>query len=157
MGKSLSISLLLCAFLTISQAVAAAEPVSKSWFGGVAIGGHDTVAYHQQVPPSHEATEGDDDFVVEWKDAEWHFATREDRDAFAADPERYAPAYNGFCANALSLGRGTVRTDGTHWQIYGDQLFLFYNADGRERWVEGDWQAFKAEADRAWQEVLADN
>lgn len=154
MGKIQSI--MLGGLLLTSAILAAAEPVSKSRFGGVAIGSHDTVAYHQQIPPSHEATEGNRDFVVEWKDAEWRFATREDRDAFAADPERYAPAYNGFCANALSLDRGLLKTNGTHWQIFGDQLFLFYARAGRERWLDGNHEEYKAAADQAWSRILAE-
>jgi len=33
--------------LLLSIGVSAAEPVAKSRFSGVAIGGHDTVAYHE--------------------------------------------------------------------------------------------------------------
>ncbi len=134
----------------------AEEPVSKSFFGGVAIGGHDAVAYHFQDSDHHKATEGDSSYTIEWKGAKWRFASKADSEAFASEPERYAPAYNGFCANALSLGNGLVKTDGAHWQIFDNQLFLFYAKKGRNRWLGGNYRDFKADADKAWQEFLAD-
>ena len=70
---------------------------------------------------------------------------------FAADPDRYSPTYNGHCANALSLGEGLIRTDGTHWEIFDDRLYLFFAARGRDRWTDGNWKTYKAEADAAWQ------
>ncbi len=129
----------------------AAEPVSKSRFGGVAIGGHDTVAYHDlERAPQEKAIEGKKSYIVSYKGAKWRFASKESSELFAADPERYSPAYNGHCANALSLGKGLVRTDGTHWEIYEDSLYLFYAAAGRARWGDGNWASYKVESDAAW-------
>lgn len=147
--------LLLLLLVLSSNLTFAEEPVSKSFFGSLAIGGHDTVAYHHQAV-DHKATEGEKSFTVEWKGAKWRFATLADSEAFALEPERYAPAYNGFCANALSLGTGLVKTDGTHWQIYEDQLFLFYAKKGRERWLDGNYEEYKVVADREWQAILAE-
>lgn len=145
---------ILILLLLLSNLVLAAEPVSKSLFGGVAIGGSDTVAYHQQNPDQHRATKGSKSYVVEWKGAKWRFATKADRETFAANPEKYSPAYNGFCANALSLGNGLLKTDGSYWQIFDDQLFLFYAQPGEDRWSGGDYTEYKKLADRAWQDIL---
>ncbi len=143
-------------FLLLSPAIYAEEPVSKRLFDSVAIDGHDTVAYHQTNTVSqHVSTRGKDDFTVEWKGAEWRFASQKSRDAFAADPTRFSPAYNGHCANALSLGEGLIRTDGTHWEIFDNQLYLFYASRGRDRWLGGkDYHVYKAVADEAWKEIL---
>ena len=140
----------------ISLAAFAQEPVSKSYFTDVAIDGQDTVAYHQQKNDQHEVTEGLSEYTVEWKGAKWRFANEQDSQAFAANPEKYAPAYNGFCANALSVGNGLKKTDGTHWQIFDDQLYLFYAKKGRKRWLKGDYKQYKAGADKAWQDILAE-
>lgn len=144
-------ALVLCSLALASNAVAA-EPVSKSRLSGVAIGGHDSAAYHTlETEPRASAVPGVKSHVVEYKGATWRFASAESAARFAADPDRYSPVYNGHCANALSLGEGLVRTDGTHWEIFGDELFLFYAARGRERWLGGDWEAYRQEADAAWQ------
>ena len=129
----------------------AAEPVSKSRLGGVAIGGHDSVAYHQlDRAPQASAIKGQKTYTVEYKGAKWHFLSEQSSQLFASDPEKYKPAYNGHCANALSLGEGLIRTNGTHWEIFNDELHLFYAARGRVRWNDGNWETYKLAADAAW-------
>lgn len=127
------------------------EPVSTAYLSKNAIGKHDTTAYHSDKA----AVKGDKQFIHEWKGAKWHFATQAQRDLFAANPEKYSPAYNGFCSNALTLGEGLVRTNGKVWHIFGDQLHLFFAERGRVRWVEGDYAKLKAQADKAWQTELS--
>lgn len=147
------IAALLLGFAIASSALAA-EPVSKSRFGGVAIGGHDPAAYREiSRDPHGDAVEGTKSHVVKYKGAKWRFASAESAALFEADPERYTPVYNGHCANALSLGEGLVRTDGTHWEILGDELFLFYAASGRDRWLDGNWETYRQEADAAWEQL----
>ncbi|MEM7196184.1 MAG: YHS domain-containing (seleno)protein, partial [Pseudomonadota bacterium] len=142
-------------FLIFPAHLIADEPVAKSRLTGVVIGGHDTVAYHSdESVANHIATKGDKTYTVEWKGAKWRFASKEHADAFAASPENYSPAYNGHCANALSLGEGLIRTDGTHWEIFDGQLYTYFAARGRDRWMSGDWKSYKQEADRAWREIL---
>ena len=140
---------LIC-FSAINLAVAA-EPVSKTQ-NGSAIGSHDSVAYHSLSREPHaKALPGVETWTVEYKGAQWHFASKENADLFRANPDKYKPAYNGHCANALSLGRGLVVTDGTVWEIFGDQLFLFFAERGRERWLStDDISAYKAVSDAEW-------
>ena len=142
--------------VTLSTGLFASEPVSKSSFGNVAIDGHDTFAYHsEQAIAEYKATQGSKKYTVKHKGAKWRFASQENADTFSADPDKYSPAYNGHCANALSLGEGLVKTDGTHWEIFGDQLYLFYAGRGRERWLDGNFESYKTDADQAWQQIVA--
>ncbi|GGK72342.1 YHS domain-containing (seleno)protein [Amphritea balenae] len=148
MYKILFSTLLIC----ISSFSFAAEPVSMSYWNKVAIEGHDTVAYHDtHVRSSHQQVLGQKQFTVDWGGAKWRFASQASADKFAADPARYKPEYNGHCANALSLGEGLIKTDGTVWEFFGDQLHLFYAERGRQRWLNGDWQVYKQDANKAWQ------
>lgn len=140
--------------MSVAVTAAAAEPVSKSRFSGVAIGGHDSVEYHQiERDPQDSAVEGAKTYTVEYKGAKWRFASKESSELFAANPDKYSPSYNGHCANALSLGEGLIRTDGTHWEIFDDKLYLFYAARGRDRWTDGSWKTYKVDADAAWKRL----
>lgn len=140
--------------LVSASSALAAEPVSKSRFGSVAIGGQDTVAYHSLSKSPHAASvAGDKSYTVDYKGAKWRFLSKESAELFAANPEKYEPAYNGHCANALSLGNGLVKTDGTHWEIFGDKLYLFFAARGRTRWTDGDWERYKVDSDAAWESL----
>ena len=141
------------ASIMIMNLAQAAEPVSKSR-RGVAIGGHDSVAYHSiDREPQANAVEGSKTYVVEYKGAKWRFGSKESADLFEADPERYSPAYNGHCANALSLGKGLVRTNGETWEIFEDKLYLFYAPRGRTRWMDGNWATYKIASDAAWEKL----
>ena len=68
--------------------------VNASSFTGTAIEGYDPVAYFTEGRP----VEGASAFSHDWMGATWYFASAENRDRFAADPERYAPQYGGYCA-----------------------------------------------------------
>lgn len=143
--------------VSVSFSAWASEPVSKSYFGDIAIGGHDTVAYHSEKANNpHKAVKGSKTWKTKWKGANWLFTTEADRDLFSANPERYSPAYNGHCANALSLGEGLIETDGTHWQIFEDQLFTFYAARGRDRWMDGNFRKYKVDSDKAWEAIVGE-
>ena len=67
-------------------------PATADEILGVAIKGYDAVAYFTE----ERAVKGSEEFVHFWNEAEWHFASAENRDLFAADPERYAPNHSGF-------------------------------------------------------------
>jgi len=89
-------------------AVSASEPVSTSG-DGVAAGGHDVTAY-KNLNRGGDAVSGNASFAAQYKGATWHFVRREDRDKFNENPEKFSPAFNGHCANALALGEGLIPT-----------------------------------------------
>lgn len=124
------------------------EEISKTWFGGVAIDGYDTTAYWRG-----DAREGQEAYAVTWKDAEWRFGSAAERDAFAADPERFAPRYGGHCANAMSMNE-LVDADGGIWRIFDGKLYLFAAEAGRDRWDNGQVSALVAQADANWRRFL---
>lgn len=59
---------------------------------GVAIQGYDTVAYFTEGRP----VKGTSNFSYIWNEAEWHFASAEHRDLFAANPKKYSPHHGGY-------------------------------------------------------------
>ncbi|NQZ30928.1 MAG: hypothetical protein HRU06_06615 [Oceanospirillaceae bacterium] len=142
---------LLILSLSFFSVLLQAEPVSKSYWGDKAIGSHDTVAYHQDaVKKAHKAVTGNQQFIVKYSGANWYFVSAASAAKFAQDPDKYKPLFNGFCANALSLGEGLVPTNGKIWEFFGDQLHLFYAEAGRQRWLTGDWQQYQQVAHSAW-------
>lgn len=90
--KSRLMAILVLAVLTIASSPGSAfDKVNKS-NNGVAIKGYDSVAYHTEG----RAVKGNKAFAYKWNEAEWYFASAENRDLFAAGPERYAPQYGGY-------------------------------------------------------------
>lgn len=122
-------------------------PVYSNWRGR-AISGTDPVAYFTEGRP----VAGSSDFTHEWNGATWYFASAENRDAFAAEPARYAPQYGGYCAWAVSQGY-TASTDPEAWTIVDGRLFLNYSKDVQATW-EKDRDGNIAKADTNWPGVL---
>jgi hypothetical protein len=110
----------------------------------VAINGYDTVAYFTE----ERAVEGSAEFEHAWQDARWRFASAEHRDLFAADPERYAPRYGGFCTGGMALGR-LWTIDPEAWAIVDDRLYLNFRKSGRDEFVE-DPEPYIERADANW-------
>jgi len=77
------------------------------------------------------ATPGVAQFEYEWDEHRWQFANAKHRDLFKADPVRYAPQFEAFCA--VSLARGEVHeASPEYWLIIDDKLYLFGKAIGPE-------------------------
>ena len=112
-----------------ATATRAAEPPVYG-LGGIAINGYDPVAYFDGNGP----VEGSDEFTVDWNGATWRFASAANRDTFAAEPEKWAPAYGGYCAYAVSRGY-TASTDPDAWSLYEGRLFLNYSKSVRLLWA----------------------
>lgn len=109
----------------------------------VAIGGYDAVSYFADGQPQ----KGSEAFWFAFDDAVYRFRNAEHRAQFAADPERYAPQYNGFCAGAIGKGY-KVEPDPEAWAILNGKLYLFQYKDR----VPGFKQdtAFIDKADSNW-------
>jgi YHS domain-containing protein len=120
----LGMLLVMLSALGLALPAAADGVVNASSFTGTAIEGVDPVAYFTQGKP----VEGKSEFAHDWMDATWYFASAENRDLFAADPEKYAPEYGGYCAWAVANGY-TAKIDPEAWTIVDDKLYLNYSKD----------------------------
>ena len=130
-----------------SASAAAKEPVYQTFFG-TAIDGTDPVAYFTEGRP----VEGSSDFSYEWNGATWRFASAENRNKFASEPEKYAPQYGGYCAWAVAQGY-TASTDPEAWKIVDGKLYLNYDKGVQAKW-EADIPGFIRSADGNWPKVL---
>ena len=115
----LLVMVLLAASVAVGRAASAAEIVNAT-AAGIAIDGFDTVAYFELGRP----TKGRAELSVDYKGVRWLFETPTHRNAFIADPERYAPKYNGFCAVAVSEGAAAEVDFVNGWAIVDGALFL---------------------------------
>jgi len=110
----------------------------------VALRGYDPVAYFTLGRPE----KGDDAFWFAFDDAIYHFKTAEHRAKFAADPERYAPQYAGFCAASVSKGE-KHEPDPEAWAIVNGKLYVVALKERIEQFKR-DPDSFIAKANANW-------
>ena len=118
---------------------------------GVAVGGYDLVSYRQADGP----VAGSEMFATEYDDTTYYFANQPNLDQFLENPARYVPAYSGFCAITLALGRVTC-PEYRNFKIENDQLLLFEVTgftNGRTLW-NSDAETFRGQADDNFDRLL---
>ena len=98
---------------------------------GVALKGHDPVAYFTQG----KATPGSARYVATHAGATYQFASVANQQAFLANPAKYAPQYGGFCAMGAALGK-KLDVDPTVFKVVDGKLYLNVNADVFQKWSE---------------------
>lgn len=145
MGRLLGPTLAVLLAAALAHAVEPVAPVSTE--GGLALHGHDPVAYFTEGAP----TEGSVQHTYQWRGATYRFASAENRERFAAEPARYAPQYGGYCAIAMAHD-SIADIDPDRWAIVDGKLYLNNNWLAQKLWsvdrsgniVKGDrnWAAY---------------
>ena len=114
----------------------------------VILAGHDAVAYFTE----NKAVKGHAQYTAQHEGAVYRFASEINRDTFRANPNKYAPAYGGYCAFGASLGK-KFDVDGMAFEIVEGRLYVNKNLAVYETWrkhipqnivkAEGAWPAIR--------------
>ncbi len=96
----------------------------------VALRGNDPVSYFSASKPA----KGDPAIRSEWDGDTYRFSNAANKRAFDADPQKYAPAWSGFCASgthyALKAAIGAEV-----FMVYKGRLYLFGSERSRANWL----------------------
>ena len=121
---------------------------------GLLIHGYDPVSYHQGEP-----VQGKNQIALEVQGGIYLFSNQQNRELFKNDPQKYSPAYGGYCAWAMLNGE-KVDVDPETFKNIDGKVYLFYNSffvNTLEKW--NDLAARDTEpvltdrADKKWQEL----
>ena len=145
--------LLLAGFAT--SAAIEAEPAQDYNLGPdkLALGGYDPVSYFGTARP----TSGSKNITAKKDGVVYRFASAANRDRFLADPQKYLPAYGGWCATAMAEGK-KVEVDPRNYRVTEGRLFLFYKSvvhDAQDDW-KNDEARLRAKADANWKRITVD-
>lgn len=122
----------------------------QQFVDGAALSGYDAVAYQDEGA----AVRGETTIATDWNGATWRFATPAHLAQFRADPARYAPAYDGHCAYAVSEGRKSGGMPEL-WLVAGKRLYLLCSKSAFEKWTsEFDTRLTRANANWSTLELL---
>lgn len=145
-NKSISKSLLSAGLFFGLTAAALAGPqyVDET---GYASSGYDVVAF-QTLKEGEPAVPGKASITAQWNGSKWAFATEENKQAFLANPAKYAPAYDGHCAYGIAKG-GKVPGNPNLWALVNGKLYFNINPPVQGFWNE-DVSGYISTADTNW-------
>ena len=118
---------------------------------GVALEGYCPVAYFAVNKP----VKGKPEHASTYNGVTYHFVSDEAKQAFDAAPEKYLPAYGGWCAFGMSI-QDKFPVDPRNFKIVDGRLMLFLknkNVDALPLWNGGQERELVAKADAHWETV----
>lgn len=134
---------------------AVAEESVLNTDNGLALHGFDPVSYHKEGP-----IEGSESWSFIYNGATYHFASQENLETFKNVPERYLPAYGGWCAWAMLDGE-KVDVDPQSFKVIGGTTYLFYKSffintlkKWNDRATTNGEDAMIEQADGAWDSLI---
>ncbi|XEY24303.1 YHS domain-containing (seleno)protein [Candidatus Uabimicrobium helgolandensis] len=112
---------------TVLVSFALAEDFSKCTVG---VQGYDVVSYQTGKKPLR----GNGNHIAVHKKVTYLFINKKNKETFETNPERYVPAYGGYCAYGVSVGKKFVG-DPDVWKVVDKKLYL--NLDTK---IQGLWK-----------------
>lgn len=117
----------LVAFFGLATQAAAANYTHST----PAVQGYDVVSYHTGKRP----VRGNGNFVAVHDGATYQFSSEENQKRFEKNPEKYVPAYGGYCAFGVSVGKKFIG-DPEVWRIVNDRLYLNLDTGIQSDWLK---------------------
>lgn len=117
----------------------------------VAIEGYDPVSYFDGKP-----LEGKSSLLLNHHGVIYQFTTLTNLNKFKSSPEKYEPAYGGWCAYAMGETGEKVKIDPETYKVLDGKLYLFYNFWGNNTLT--DWnkneKPLKTKAEQNWKKFV---
>jgi len=146
--------LLALLILSVGVALGQSEQLRKNNFNikkSVALEGYDPVSYFEGKP-----REGEEGIRFTYKGITYQFSSQANLTRFKNDPDKYEPAYGGWCAFAMGDSGEKVKVDPETYKILDGKLYLFYNFWGNntlESWNKNE-KALKSKGDLNWKKIV---
>jgi hypothetical protein len=132
-----------CIVFQSSQAHAGQVTDTNSLVGAQ---GYDLVSYQNGKPQK-----GNGYNLAEYQNVRYVFVSEENKKAFEADPAKYIPAFGGYCAYGVSVGKKFV-ADAEVWKIVDGILYLNLDTEIQKLW-EKDVPGNIKKANSKWKEI----
>jgi YHS domain-containing protein len=117
----------------------------------LAMEGYDPVSYFQNGP-----VKGSSSRKFEYKGVVYQFTSADNLALFKANPEKYEPAYGGWCAYAMGDSGEKVKVDPETYKIVDGKVYLFYNFWGNntlKSWNKNE-ASLKSRGDQNWSKLF---
>ena len=113
----------------------------------LAVQGYDVVSYQDNKRP----VRGNGNFTSVKNGATYQFSSKANLKAFNKNPEKYMPAYGGYCAFGVGVGKKFVG-DPEVWRVVNGTLYLNLDTKVQDRWLK-DVKGQIKKADANWGKI----
>ncbi|WP_420412870.1 YHS domain-containing (seleno)protein [Roseibium sp.] len=110
----------------------------------LALTGYDPVSYFSGRAP----VKGISDFTANHRGLTYRFVSAQNRETFTANPKKYAPQYDGYCAYGVSRGY-KVGVDPLAYKVVEGKLYVNYSRSVQRTWSR-DIPGYIAKAEENW-------
>lgn len=114
----------------------------------VGVGGYDPVSYFTGPKP----VRGNGKFTADYQGVTYLFSSEANKKAFENEPQKYLPAFGGYCAYGVAIGK-KFWGDPEVWEIVDGTLYLNLDKSIQQEWdkhkpgyikkADGNWGAIK--------------
>jgi YHS domain-containing protein len=111
------------------------------------LSGYDPVAYFTEARP----TRGSGYHVTVHDGVTYAFANEEHKKMFTASPQKYLPAYGGYCAYGVAIGKKFV-ADPEVWKVVDGILYLNLAKGIQDKWQK-DIPGHIKKANANWSDI----
>lgn len=115
---------------------------------GLAIKGYDPVAYFDQGGPRAGMAK----HTLQHAGVQWRFSSAANKAKFEQNPERYMPAYGGYCAYGVAQGY-LVKIEPDAWAVRNGKLYLNYSTRVQQTWSKSP-DAYINKANVRWPKLI---
>jgi YHS domain-containing protein len=112
-----------------------------------AIDGYDAVAFFTENKP----IKGLKTLSCTYQGSDWYFADQKHLIMFLNDPQKYVPAFGGYCAYGVAEGKRNPGNQNA-WSIVNGKLYLNYNQELKNQWFRRR-KEFIRQAEKNWQQM----
>lgn len=96
-----------------------------------AVQGYDVVSYQTGKRPLR----GNGNFTSIYQGTTYQFSSKANLATFESNPEKYVPAYGGYCAFGVSVGKKFIG-DPEVWRVVDGTLYLNLDAGIQDEWLK---------------------
>lgn len=144
----LSLPLFFASVVSYAQPEEASRRRNFNTENGVAMREFDPVSYFNGKP-----LKGTSKLHYLHKGITYYFANPENLETFKKSPDKFEPAYGGWCAYTVAANGDRVKVNPVSYKIINGRLHLFYNFSSDNRlikWNKDDENKLRTAANRNW-------
>lgn len=146
--KKITMTVVMASMVALSGLTAFAQDVTNALVG---VQGYDLVTYQTRKAPLH----GNGNYLSVYKGVTYEFIGPETKQVFDASPEKYVPAFNGYCAFGVSVGKKFIG-DPLVWKVVDNRLYLNLDQGIRDTWIQ-DIPGNLEKANANWPKIINKN